>query len=208
MTAGLRERKKLQTRLAISQIATQLFATHGFDAVTITQVADAAGVAKMTVTNYFPRKEDLVFDRADVIVQSLAAVVSRRAPGQSLLTAVRNDYAEAIDRGEATLGLGSVRFIRMVQDSPVLIARGREISEQREHALAEAIAAEAGSGDVLHRIVAAQLASVHRILYAEASRRILAGEPLKEIQAALAAQAIRAFDLLEPSLGSYCIRGA
>lgn len=208
MTTGLRDRKKLQTRQAISDVATQMFAIQGFDVVTIAQVAEEAGVAKMTVTNYFPRKEDLVFDRAEAIVQSLAATISRRAPGESLLTAMRHDYAEAIARGDGALGLGGADFVRMVEASPVLIARGREISEQREGALADAIAAETGSGDVMHRIVAAQLASVHRILYAEASRRSLAGEPREQIQAVLTAEASRAFDLLEPSLGSYLIRAA
>jgi AcrR family transcriptional regulator len=60
MTPGLRERKKQETRQAISDIATVMFVQRGFDAVTISQVAEAAGVSKMTVTNYFPRKEDLV----------------------------------------------------------------------------------------------------------------------------------------------------
>ncbi len=208
MTAGLRERKKHQTRLAISDVATAMFATRGFDSVTISQVAEAAGVAKMTVTNYFPRKEDLVFDRAEVIVGGLAQTVSMRAPGESLLTAVRRDYAEAIARRDATLGFGGVEFTRMVENSPVLIARGREMLELRERALADAIAAETGTDDVLHRIVAAALASVQRVLYVEATRRGLAGESREQIQAALAAEASRAFDLLEPSLGEYCVRGA
>jgi AcrR family transcriptional regulator len=208
MAAGLRERKKTQTRLAISDIATRLFATRGFDAVTITEVAQAAGVAKMTVTNYFPRKEDLVFDRAEGIVRGLAAAVAGRAEGESLLTAVRRDYAEAVARREVTLGISGPEFARMVEDSPVLTGRLREILEQRERALAVAIAAEAGAGDLLQQVVAAQLASVHRVLYADAARRSLAGESRAQIQAALAAEAERAFDLLEPSLGSYGIRAA
>ena len=84
MTTGLRERRKQETRLAISEVATRMFATHGFDEVTISQVADAAGVSKMTVTNYFPRKEDLVFDRAEVIIRSLADVIAARAHGEYL----------------------------------------------------------------------------------------------------------------------------
>ena len=81
MAPGLRERRKQETRQAISAIATQMFVTRGFDDVTIAQVADAAGVAKMTVTNYFPRKEDLVFDRAEAIERHLADVIAARAPG-------------------------------------------------------------------------------------------------------------------------------
>ena len=54
--------------------------------------------------------------------------------------------------------------------------------------------------------MAALLASVHRVLSAEASRRSLAGQPREEILTMLADEATRAFDLLEPSLGSYGIR--
>jgi hypothetical protein len=53
---------------------------------------------------------------------------------------------------------------------------------------------------------AALLASVHRVLSAEASHRSLAGQPREEICAVLAGAATRAFDLLEPSLGGYGIR--
>jgi AcrR family transcriptional regulator len=83
MTTGLRERKKRETRQQISDVASAMFAQRGFDAVTISQVAQAAGVAKMTVTNYFPRKEDLVFDRAGAVVASLAAAVTARAPARA-----------------------------------------------------------------------------------------------------------------------------
>src|SRR6478609_1120838 len=110
MAPGLRERRKQETRQAISDIATVMFADRGFDEVTIAQVADAAGVAKMTVTNYFPRKEDLVFHLADVIAV--------RGPGESMLAAVRRDYAEAIAWADVTLGLSSPAFARMILSSP------------------------------------------------------------------------------------------
>jgi AcrR family transcriptional regulator len=208
MNSGLRERKKRETRQAISDIATLMFAERGFDAVTISQVAEAAGVAKMTVTNYFPRKEDLVFDRAGAIIASLADAVAGRRPGESMLAAVRRSYAEAVDRADVTLGLSSPAFAGMIESSPVLASRGLEILAERERALGDAIAAETGAEDVQQRIVAAQLASVHRVLSAEGSRRSLAGEPRPEILAVLAAAAERAFDLLEPSLGGYGVRAA
>jgi AcrR family transcriptional regulator len=206
MTTGLRERRKQQTRQAISDVATGMFADRGFDEVTIAQVADAAGVAKMTVTNYFPRKEDLVFDRADAIVRSLADVIAARAPGESMLAAIRRDFAERAARADVTLGLSSAAFARMIENSPALTGRGLEMIYEREQALGDAIAAETGLDDPRQRLVAALLASVHRVLYAEASRRSLAGEPRMEICAALAAESARAFDLLEPSLGSYGVR--
>jgi AcrR family transcriptional regulator len=205
-TTGLRERKKRETRQQISDVATALFAERGFDAVTISQVAEAAGVAKMTVTNYFPRKEDLVFDRAEAIVASLAATVAARAPGESLLTAIRRDYARAAERADVTLGLSSPEFAAMIESSPVLISRSLEMVDQREQALGNAIAAETGVDDPQQRVVAALLASVHRVLAAEGWRRSLAGQPRPEIAAFLAGQAERAFDRLEPSLGDYGVK--
>jgi AcrR family transcriptional regulator len=205
-TTGLRERKKRETRQQISDVATAMFAERGFDAVTISQVAEAAGVAKMTVTNYFPRKEDLVFDRAEAIVASLAATVAARAPGESLLTAIRRDYARAAERADVTLGLSSPEFAAMIESSPVLISRSLEMVDQREQALGNAIAAETGVDDPQQRVVAALLASVHRVLSAEGWRRSLAGQPRSEIAAFLAGQAERAFDRLEPSLGDYGVK--
>jgi AcrR family transcriptional regulator len=206
MSTGLRERRKQETRQAISDVATEMFVARGFDEVTIAQVADAAGVAKMTVTNYFPRKEDLVFDRAEGIVRSLAGVFATRAPGESLLAAARRDYAERIARSDPTLGLSSPAFARMVVNSPVLASRGLEMLYQRERALGDAIAAETGADDPQQRIVAATVSSVHSVLYGEGTRRSLAGQPNDEIRPALAAAATSAFDLLEPSLGGYLVR--
>ena len=206
MTTGLRERRKQETRQAISGAAMALFAANGFDEVTISQVADAAGVSKMTVTNYFPRKEDLVFDRAEVTIASLADAAAARAPGESLLAAIRRDYAERIADDDVTLGPPDAVFARMVHTSHALTSRGREIEDLREQALGDAIAAETGADDPQQRIVAAQLASVHRVLFAEGARRSLAGQPRDEIRQVLAAVARQAFDLLEPSLGGYGAR--
>ena len=206
MPTGLRERKKQQTRQEISDIATAMFAQHGFEAVTIAQVAAAAGVAKMTVTNYFARKEDLVFDRAETVIGHLADVVAARKPGESMLSAIRRDYAVAVARADVTLGLSSLAFAQMVAASPVLTTRELEMLLLRERALGDEIAAETGTDGPPQRLAAALLASVHRVLYAEARQRSLAGQPRPEICAWLAEASAEGFDLLEPALGTSYLR--
>ncbi|GLX93398.1 substrate-binding domain-containing protein [Herbidospora sp. NBRC 101105] len=57
-----RERKKAETRRAITGAALRLFAERGFAAVTVADVATEADVAVKTVFNYFPAKEQLFFD--------------------------------------------------------------------------------------------------------------------------------------------------
>src|ERR1700744_4652627 len=112
-----------------------MFEARGFDEVTISQVAEAAGVSKMTVTNYFPRKEDLVFDRAEVIIGSLAAAAAARAPGLSLLGALPRHYAGGGAAGDVPLGVPTAAFARLVTGSRVLADRAREIAELTERAL-------------------------------------------------------------------------
>ena len=80
---GLRERKKQATRLLISNVATGLFIQRGFEEVTVAEIAEAAGVSKMTVFNYFPRKEDLFLDRHADRLAELTEVVRSRPPGVS-----------------------------------------------------------------------------------------------------------------------------
>src|SRR5881275_1648549 len=84
---GLRQRKKQQTREAIAQTARRLFLEHGFDAVTVDDVARAADVSRKTVFNYFPTKEDLFYGRMEIFEEDLLAAIRSRAPGESILRA-------------------------------------------------------------------------------------------------------------------------
>ena len=51
---GLRERKRLQTLDLLTRSAYTLFETHGYDSVTMEQIAAQAGVSKGTLYNHFP----------------------------------------------------------------------------------------------------------------------------------------------------------
>ena len=86
---GLRERKKAATRLAISNIATRLFEQHGFERVTLAEIAEAADVSVKTIFNYFGSKEELFYDREDEILGTLLGALRDRAPGVSPTRAMR-----------------------------------------------------------------------------------------------------------------------
>ena len=58
-----RQRKQDQTADHLSATAYRLFETHGYDAVSMEQVADVADVAKATLYKYFPVKEALIAHR-------------------------------------------------------------------------------------------------------------------------------------------------
>ncbi|WP_181719981.1 TetR/AcrR family transcriptional regulator [Nocardia gipuzkoensis] len=206
---GLRARKKQLTRDNISHHATLLFLEHGFEKVTIADIAAAAQVAKMTVTNYFPRKEDLALDLHEVFVDQLARVVRERASGESASAALRRDYLAAVARHDPVVGFSGPEFARMITDSPALVARLREFHDERERALAAALAAETGTADtdITPRVAAALLGGVHRVLFDETLRRTLDGESNDDIATALTRYIGAAFDTLEQAVGDYAVRG-
>jgi AcrR family transcriptional regulator len=84
---GLRERKKRRVRQKISNVATAMFLVHGFDNVTVAQIAAAAEVSEQTVFNYFTTKESMFFDRSEPMINAVADAVRERG-STSLVEAV------------------------------------------------------------------------------------------------------------------------
>lgn len=203
---GLRETKKQQTRTVIADVALALFLEHGFDQVTVADVAQQAGVSTNTVFNYFSTKEDLFFDRQAEAEGHLAALVRDRTPGTCPIEVIRDDLLTALRQNEPMLGLhpGALRFWEVIHDSPALRAREREIGEHAEAALAAALAKRppatvTGSGDTepsIPALLAGAIAGTHRAALREIQRRIMSGEPPAPARDAVAAAARRAFDRL------------
>ncbi|WP_248960724.1 TetR/AcrR family transcriptional regulator [Sphaerisporangium perillae] len=204
-TTGLRETKKQETRQLISDHATRLFIAQGFEQTTIAEIAAAARVAKKTVTNYFPRKEDLALDHQEQFAASLAGAVAARHPGESALAALRRAFIDAVAAQDPIAGFSGQQFARMIANSPTLSACLRGLHDQREHHLARALAEATGaqSDDITVQTAAGLLSTVHRVLFQRIQTLTLAGHPNDQIAQAIAAEATQAFDLLEPALSGY-----
>ncbi|MFJ4775061.1 TetR/AcrR family transcriptional regulator [Streptomyces sp. NPDC088762] len=202
---GLRESKKQETRQLISDCATRLFIEQGFEQTTIAEIAAAARVAKKTVTNYFPRKEDLALDHHDAFTEGLARAVAERAAGEEPLTALGRTFRGALLAHDPVVGFTGPAFARMVADSSTLTARLRELHDRREEALAEALAAAAPDAEppIAPRAAAALIAAADRLLFRRIQELTLAGRTDDQIEAMLIPEADHLRTLLGAALGTH-----
>jgi AcrR family transcriptional regulator len=170
---GLREDKKAQARQTISNMATALFLERGFDAVSVADVAAAANVSKMTVFNYFPRKEDLLLDRSEEAHALIRSAILARAKGQSSVDAffelARRLVADAHPFAKWTPA--TEHFFGTIRESPSLVARGREFREATEAELAAILIEAAGTrvDDATAHVLAIAMVAAWRVAHGRAT---------------------------------------
>ena len=206
---GLRERKKLRTRQLIAETARRMFAEHGFDAVPVTAIARAAEVSEATVYNYFPVKEDLVYQGMEAFESELLAAMRDRPAGESFVAAFGRFVLKP--RGLlAAQDQESARYLTAVStviaSSPALLTREREIFARYTASLAALIASDtsAEAGDLRPWAAAHALIGIHQSLIGLVRRRLTEG-PADHARLAqeVTARGQQAMDLLEQGLGSY-----
>ena len=106
---GLRERKKLQTRDALSWAVIRLSAERGWDNVTVEDAAAAANVSERTFRNYFSSKAEAVAARHLDRMLRVAAELRARPPGEPLWEAITNAVASQFAGDSRGAGSGPTR---------------------------------------------------------------------------------------------------
>jgi AcrR family transcriptional regulator len=86
--AGLRERKKLDTRRALSDAALKLVLEGGFESVTREAIAELAGVSLRTFNNYFSCKYEALAYRQTERLRRSIAVLRQRPADEPLWTSI------------------------------------------------------------------------------------------------------------------------
>jgi AcrR family transcriptional regulator len=205
-SVGLRERKKLRTRAAIADAAKKLFEQRGFDNVTVAEVAEAADISAKTLFTYFASKEDLLFDDEGELKVMILAAIRDRAPGQSVLDAIRaqvDGLASAKTAPDLIVALDGVR--RSLGDNPTLHARLRLMWERYEDAIAEMLAQDAGmpKDDPRPRMVAVQIVALYRLLTSDVIGKYLSGHAPGKRPAAVRQWFKAALDVMEHGIGAY-----
>jgi AcrR family transcriptional regulator len=198
---GLRARKKARTRDAIADAAISLFLEHGFDRVSVSDIAAAAEVSKPTLFRYFPTKEDLVLHRFADHHGEAARVVRDRPAGVPPVSALHRHFRAGLDRHEPVTGLSDhpavVEFHRLVFGTPSLAGRLAQYVIEDERALAEALDPGPGGQDIQARLTAAQVLAVQRVLARTNWQKIADGRTARAVHPEAVDDADRAFAGLE-----------
>ena len=143
MTSGLRERKKLATRLSIHRAALQLVAERGLG-VSVEDIAERAEVSPRTFFNYFPSKDDAILGldpaASHHMVEAFLARPATEAPIRALRAVAAAQAAEMAEETE----LWPLRM-RVIEAHPALLGRLAAAFGQSERAMATAIAQRTGT---------------------------------------------------------------
>jgi len=142
LPTGLRERKKVKTRLAIREHAMALFKDQGYDKTTVEQIAAAAEVSPSTFFRYFPSKEEVVLqDDYDAL---LIAAFHAQEVGVPPLQALRNAISEVFLSMPEGQQAQEAERVRLMTEVPELRARMLAQVSEMIQMLAEAVAERVG----------------------------------------------------------------
>ena len=123
---GLRERKKQQTRQALTDAALRLFTEKGYDKTTVADIAAAADVSTRTFFSYFKAKEDVLFAGADQRTAAIAEAFDAVQPeSTSPIDALRRLVEHVLDTSqEGIAGPDRTQRLVFLLSKPELQAQG------------------------------------------------------------------------------------
>jgi AcrR family transcriptional regulator len=156
--SDLRDRKKIETRRLILKCANALFHERGYAAATLEDIAERAGVHKQTVLRYFGSKEEIALAFRHVALQKFKAGLLDPARKVPVLDYWRS-FIEASAREVSERG-DLMRFSKLAESEPALMAASLSIHMQYEELLASELSREAGLNarlDLDSRLLAAFL---------------------------------------------------
>jgi AcrR family transcriptional regulator len=167
---SLRDRQRYATHEAIREAAFELAVSRGVPAITVADVAKAAGVSQRTFFNHFRTKEEaLLPDLPGFRPEEVEAFVTGQGP--DLLAALERlllgHLADLHARRPATAS--PERLMRLVEANPQLLPGMLATFEAFEHQVADLVARRTGrpTADVFCRVTALAATGAVRVALAE-----------------------------------------
>jgi AcrR family transcriptional regulator len=209
---GLRERKKRLMRQQLSDTATRMFMERGFDAVRVTEVAEACGVSEKTVFNYFPVKESLILDRLESTAASLKSGLADPGalPEQAVLRILDDELGAvtswlAAQEDPVKAGAAIQRFSALIWETPALRAYQSDMMDQSTAVVATILAGLAGMrpDDPEPQIAATALLGLWRVQYRALTKHLDGTRTPAQVHQAVTTDVRRAARLLSHGLESF-----
>ncbi|MER6289428.1 TetR/AcrR family transcriptional regulator [Streptomyces sviceus] len=209
---GLREQKKRRLRQRLSDTATEMFLERGFDAVRVSEIAQACGVSEKTVFNYFPTKESLILDRGETTLDALrAGLADTDHSAVETVLRILSDELRAMtswiaaqeDPHQAAAMIR--RFGALTRSTPSLRAYHRDMTDRLVAAAADALARRVRKSpdDPEPQIAAAALLGLWSIQFRSLGKHLDGTRPATRIHEAVTADVRRAAQLLDAGLASF-----
>jgi AcrR family transcriptional regulator len=143
-----RAEHKAVTRSAISGAAQRLLATRPYDSVTVTDIAQEAGVGYRTFYRYFTGKEDAALvglaDFLDLFVARVRGRPADETPMASLLAALDAVTVEMHDRMGPSLGDLLVSGLALVETVPAVAAHQHWLAVRAQDSVTDVLAERLG----------------------------------------------------------------
>ncbi|GAA4193061.1 TetR family transcriptional regulator [Microbispora amethystogenes] len=167
---GLRERKKQETRIALSWAAIRLVVERGLENVRVEDIAAEAGVAPRTFNNYFSSKGEAIaarhLERTRMIAQELRRRPASEPLWEAITSAVITQLAMGADYDDRRPDQQWQAGIRLMISEPSLQGEMLRASAIAENELAAAIAERTGTDvdhDLYPRLVAGAAGAAIRV---------------------------------------------
>ena len=118
------------------------FVERGYNATTLPEIAEAAGVSTRTIFGYFPSKEAILFSNIDALSDVLAQAVATRSPDEDTVETARKFILNASRAEPSEL---DSKLYTCFSGDPTLRSHLRARIAQLEDVLAPAIADDLGT---------------------------------------------------------------
>jgi len=160
---GLRERKKADTRRALSDAAMELAFEVGLDNVTREDIANRAGVSLRTFTNYFAGKHEAIAYRQLDRIRSSIVLLRARPGDEPLWAAITEALLEPLESEGVGKNLPTrkqlVDLRKLLLEPGIRAALTKELFDDWVDAIAERTGTDPVA-DMYPRLVAAVMRSV------------------------------------------------
>ena len=167
MTETLVERRRRLLRDEIGMIAVDLFASRGFDAVTVDDIAEAAGISGRTFFRYFRSKDLVLLRDQERRIGQLREALASRPDDEPVLDAVRHALLAMAADYEADRD-HAVRWAQVIARTPSILPRFAGYAAEFMGAVTGTVAERMGldpSRDLRPGVVAVAMTGATHVAY-------------------------------------------